>query len=224
MYVHRWSDGSAIDLPVGKVVCIGRNYAEHAQELNNPIPKQPLLFIKPMTALTSMQPSWMIPENQGVVHHELELALLIGERLSKTDSDEAMSSIQGVGLGLDLTLRDVQEQLKHKGQPWERAKAFDGSCPMSEFVALRSIADVDKLSLSLMVNSEQRQSGCVADMIVPLEPLMQHICQTFTLLPGDIVLTGTPAGVGPVVVNDSLSLRLFDDRKTYLQLDTRVAQ
>jgi len=139
-YQHRWIDGSAIDLPVGKVVCVGRNYAEHARELGNEVPDAPILFIKPASSLVPMAPSFNIPTDQGEVHHEIEMALLVSERLQNVDALTAQWSMAGFGLGLDLTLRDVQNELKKKGHPWERAKAFDGACPVSGFIDARGPA------------------------------------------------------------------------------------
>ena len=195
---------------IGKVVCVGRNYAEHAKELNNPIPAQPILFMKPVSSVVDMGETLNIPVGQGSVHHELEIALLIGETLSHANEQQAEKSIQAVGLGLDLTLRDVQAQLKDKGHPWERAKAFDGACPISEFVSVDQISDCKNLSLQLIRNGKLQQDGNSRDMLFPILPLLAHISQSFTLNPGDIVLTGTPAGVGPRESGDQLTARLAD--------------
>ncbi|WP_420589666.1 fumarylacetoacetate hydrolase family protein [Bacterioplanoides sp.] len=195
---------------IGKVVCVGRNYAEHAKELNNPIPSQPILFMKPASSVVDMAQALNIPADQGSVHHELEIALLIGETLSKADEQQAEKSIQAVGLALDLTLRDVQAQLKDKGHPWERAKAFDGACPVSEFVSADQISDWKNIPLQLIRNGKLQQDGNSRDMLFPILPLLAHISQSFTLNPGDIVLTGTPAGVGPLESGDQLTARLAD--------------
>jgi len=201
-------DGVQSDLTVGKVVCVGRNYAEHAKELNNPIPSQSILFMKPASSVVAMnQPLW-IPQQQGSVHHELEIALLIGQTLTNVDETQAEQGIAAVGLALDLTLRDVQATLKEKGHPWERAKAFDGACPTSEFVSAEKINDWKNIPLQLIRNDEIQQDGNSADMLFPILPLLAHISQSFTLNPGDIVLTGTPAGVGPLVSGDQLTAKL----------------
>ena len=121
LYQHRFSDDRPCELPNGKNVCVGRNYAEHARELNNPIPKQPLLFIKPSTALAALDQPLAIPRDRGECHHELELALLIGQPLSEARAEETLAAIAGYGLALDLTLRELQSQLKEKGQPWEHS-------------------------------------------------------------------------------------------------------
>ena len=208
LYQHRFSDDRPCELPNGKIVCVGRNYAEHARELNNPIPKQPLLFIKPSTALAALDQPLAIPRDRGECHHELELALLIGQPLSEARAEETLAAIAGYGLALDLTLRELQSQLKEKGQPWERAKAFDGACPVSAFVPAAAIGDWKALRLQLQRNGALQQDGQCRDMLFPIEALLADISQSFTLLPGDIVLTGTPAGVGPLTPGDRLRCEL----------------
>lgn len=208
LYQHRFSDERPCELPNGKIVCVGRNYAEHARELNNPIPKQPLLFIKPSTALAALDQPLAIPRDRGECHHELELALLIGQPLSEARAEETLAAIAGYGLALDLTLRELQSQLKEKGQPWERAKAFDGACPVSAFVPAAAIGDWKALRLQLQRNGALQQDGQCRDMLFPIEALLADISQSFTLLPGDIVLTGTPAGVGPLNPGDRLRCEL----------------
>ena len=128
-YAHHWLGDVACDYPLGKAVCVGRNYAAHAKELNNPIPTTPILFLKPATSIVPLSPSISIPGNRGECHHELEVSLLIGERLTNANEPDALAAIAGGGLGLDLTLRDLQQTLKNEGKPWELAKAFDGACP-----------------------------------------------------------------------------------------------
>lgn len=196
--------------PVGKIICVGRNYAEHAKELNNPIPSQPILFFKPESAVVDMNQPLVIPQQQGSVHHELEIALLIGEEISAASSDQACQAIAAVGLGLDLTLREVQAQLKEKGHPWERAKAFDGSCPLSPFVSIDKIADLKNIPLQLVRNGKIQQQGNSGEMLFPIVDLVAHISQFFTLKAGDIVLTGTPAGVGPLHSGDTLQATLAE--------------
>lgn len=208
-YQHCFADGTAADLPVGKVVCVGRNYAEHAKELNNPVPTEPLLFIKPSTAITPLAEPIVLRPSRGPVHYETEMALLIGTRLSGEVSEaEARQAIAGVGLALDLTLRELQDQLKAKGHPWERAKAFDGACPLSLFVPIAKVAELDSLGLELQINGQLRQQGNAAQMITPILRLLQQIAEVFTLLPGDVVITGTPAGVGVLQDGDRLQLAM----------------
>jgi len=194
--------------PLGKIVCVGRNYAEHAAELNNPVPDQPLLFMKPSTAAVSLGGSLRLPADRGPVHYETELALLIGKPLSKATSDEVLPAIAGVGLALDLTLRELQSQLKQKGHPWELAKAWDGACPLTDFVPARQVEDWQELELSLTINGEEKQRGKASQMLTPIPELLSYISQHFTLQPGDLVITGTPAGVGELASGDQLKLQL----------------
>lgn len=207
-YCHGWHSGKPIPLPVGKVVCIGRNYAAHARELGNAIPETPLLFIKPPAAVVDMAPVFRIPTGRGPVHHELEIAVLIGSRLCRADPAQARAAIAGIGLGLDLTLRAEQDMLKLHGHPWEVAKGFDGSCPLSAFVPLSEDIDLAQLGLRLGVNGRLRQRGCSAHMLVPIIALLCHASDCFSLWPGDVVLTGTPAGVAPLLPGDRVSARL----------------
>lgn len=206
-YQHKLN-GTALDLPLGKVVCVGRNYAEHAKELNNPVPTTPILFIKPATAVVPFEGHISIPKGQGECHHELEMSVLIGKPLRHASEAEVKEAILGFGLGLDLTLRDLQSRLKEKGHPWEVAKSFDGACPLSEFVAASALTDPMQMPLSLQVNGAVRQQGTTADMITSLYPLLAYMSRFFTLQPGDVVLTGTPAGVSALQEGDALNAAL----------------
>ncbi|KEQ18388.1 fumarylacetoacetate hydrolase family protein [Endozoicomonas numazuensis] len=209
-YRHHWLSGDRIDLPTGKVVCVGRNYAEHIRELNNPLPDDPVLFIKPSTSLASLETPFAIPANRGEVHYETEIAILIDSRLQNASESESICAIKAMGLALDLTLRDVQSRLKAKGLPWEVAKAFDGSCPVSGFIAKEHLPDFDDIQFSLKVNGKTRQEDTSAHMLTSIPGLINYISRHFTLEPGDIVLTGTPAGVGPVKQGDQLELSISD--------------
>ncbi|NVK56509.1 MAG: fumarylacetoacetate hydrolase family protein [Alteromonadaceae bacterium] len=218
MYQHRNQHGDLIALPVGKVVCVGRNYLDHIRELNNDVPDEPLLFMKPAGALCDVSEPLHIPVGQGPCHNELEVAVLIGKRLTKADTTAAAEGIHSVGLALDLTLRDVQSQLKAKGQPWERAKAFDRACPVSGFVAREEIDQLNDLAFSLIVNTALRQQGNTNMMMRDTLSLLCAISEVFTLEPGDIVLTGTPKGVGPLEAGDTLTLNM----PPWLNIQTRV--
>lgn len=210
-YAHRYADDSACTLPVGKVVCVGRNYAEHAKELNNPVPAEPILFIKPRTAIVPMQAPVAVPRDQGACHFETEMAVLIGAPLKNATAAQVRAAIAGLGLGLDLTLREVQDGLKAKGLPWEKAKAFDGACPLSAFVKPEKVADLADVRVRLVVNGEPRQDGNTADMLTPVLPLIAYMSTYFTLEPGDVVMTGTPKGVGPLNAGDALRVVLGEN-------------
>jgi len=208
-YQHHWKDGTPLHLPPGKIVCVGRNYAEHARELNNPVPDEPLLFIKPASSAVHLTRPLDFPCNQGEVHFEAELAVLIGRPLTKASASEVESAILGYGLALDLTLRDLQSKLKEKGQPWERAKGFDGACPLSPFVSADKLPK-GNIHFTLDIDGKRQQTGDTDDMLNPIVPLIAHMSQHFTLEPGDVILTGTPKGVGPLVSGQTLSLELED--------------
>jgi 2-keto-4-pentenoate hydratase/2-oxohepta-3-ene-1,7-dioic acid hydratase in catechol pathway len=218
MYRHRLAVGSEYSYTPGKVVCVGRNYADHAKELGNEVPGSPLLFIKPATAMVAMTEPVALPEGFGACHHELEMALLIGQPLTKAAPDQCRAAIAGIGLALDLTLRELQDELKKKGHPWERAKAFDGACPLSEFAAFDQNLDFASLTLRLTRNGGVQQQGSCGDMLFSVENLLSEISHSFTLMPGDVVLTGTPAGVGPLSSGDQLVAELGD----YLRVETVV--
>jgi len=190
-----------------KIVCVGRNYVAHAEELNNPLPTRPLLFMKPPSAVSYL-PDVVIPSDQGECQHEIELAVYIGQPLRKATTEQAQQAIVGYGVALDLTLRQVQSELKAAGQPWERAKAFDGSCVLGPMVPLNELAGEGDFTIQLDVNGRQRQHGHSGDMIFAVADLLADISQQFTLQPGDIVLTGTPAGVASLALNDQLTLYL----------------
>ena len=207
-YRHEDILAQKIDLPVGKIVCVGRNYLDHIQELNNPIPEQALLFIKPSTALTRLSSPVYIPKTHGRCDNEVEIAVLIKHSLNNVMPEQAQNAIWGMGLALDLTLRDVQSKLKSQGHPWERAKAFDGSCPISGFVAQQELNPANPLLFNLKVNQQLRQQGSSDEMMRDIVSLLVEISQNFTLLPGDIVLTGTPKGVAALHSGDKLTVNL----------------
>ena len=214
--VHEFIDGSSTGLSAGKIVCVGRNYAAHAKELNNPIPDEPVLFMKPSTALLQFEEGFAVPEG---VHYEAELALLIGEESSAGASTSMEGLIAGVGLALDLTKRDLQSELKSKGLPWERAKAFDGACPMTRFVPLSAFdVEVNQLEFRFRINDVERQFGKLSMMLNPIPELLAAITAQFTLLPGDVVLTGTPEGVGQLHSGDALELDLHGKANFRAQL------
>jgi len=210
-YPLYFTDGSQFSHALGKIVCVGRNYAEHARELNNPIPTEPILFIKPESSAVSLSNDLLIPSSD--CHYETEVSILIGASLSSASEKEVESAIVGVGLGLDLTRRALQSKLKEKSHPWEVAKSFDGACPLTDFAKIDQFSDLTKLLFSLHINDELKQSGNSEDMLNSIVPLIVHMSKFFTLKPGDIILTGTPKGVGELQSGDSLKLNLMDKVK-----------
>lgn len=214
---------SSLDISnASKIVCIGRNYAKHAKELNNPIPSEPLLFIKPNTTLCPLAGDITIPKEHGEVHHELEIAFVIGTELKNATQTQALNAISGIGLAIDLTLRDLQTQLKEKKQPWEKAKSFDGACPIECLPFKPTKSDIAQLALHFQVNGETKQHGTTDLMLFkPLE-LIAYISQWFTLAAGDIVLTGTPAGVAALNNGDKLESTLTINDAEALKVKSQV--
>jgi len=190
--------------PIGKILCIGRNYLEHIKELGNATPEAPVIFIKPASSVIGEGEAIVIPPYSHDCHHEAELALLIGRMGKDIPVDQAMEYIAGYGVGIDLTLRDVQGELKKKGLPWEIAKGFDTSCPLSAFVEASDVADPQNLQIRLTVNGGIRQDGNTSMMIHRIPAIISHMSGRFTLDPGDVILTGTPAGVSRIVSGDTL--------------------
>lgn len=189
-----------------KIICIGRNYADHAAELGNAVPQEPLFFLKPDSAVLMHRHPFYLPDWTNDVHHEVELLVKIS-RVGKSIAPEfAHRYFEEVTLGIDFTARDVQAALKAKGQPWEKAKAFDGSAVVSrKWLNLSDVGgDVADLVFSLEKNGEQVQAGHSGQMLFPLPALIAHVSRFMTLKVGDILFTGTPAGVGPVAPGDVL--------------------
>jgi len=192
------------NIPVGKIICIGRNYAEHIKELGNKVPDQPVIFMKPATSIVASGGSVVIPPYSSDCHHEIELAVLIGKAAKGVSAEVALDHVTGYAVALDLTLRDVQNVQKEKGLPWEIAKAFDTSCPLSAFVPAEQIKDPQNLQLKLTVNGQVRQDGNTSDMMRTVAELIAAVSVYFTLEEGDILLTGTPAGVSSICSGDQL--------------------
>ncbi|MDF3124350.1 fumarylacetoacetate hydrolase family protein [Rheinheimera sp. 1928-s] len=218
-YQHKDVQGQVIQLPLGKVLCIGQNYQDHIAEMNSKTAPEALFFIKPNTAVVDINQPFLIPDQLGAVHNETELAVLIKAPLTKVTPQQVLDAVWGYGLALDLTLRDQQKKLKELGRPWEIAKGFDGACPVSGFVPAEQLGDVQQLQFSLMVNGELRQQGDTRMMIRSVIQMISEMSQFFTLLPGDLVLTGTPAGVGPLYSGDQLELTLAN--KLYIKTSVR---
>ena len=189
---------------VGKIVCLARNYVAHIRELGNATPDAPVLFIKPSTSIIHSGDRIVIPPYSSDCHHEIELAVLIGRHARHVSPAEAGDHIAGYGVALDMTLRDTQAELKGKGLPWELAKGFDTSCPLGEFVPAERVEDPHNLQITLTVNGEIRQNDSSALMMRRIPETLAHVSTIFTLEAGDILLTGTPAGVARVVSGDRL--------------------
>lgn len=178
-----------------KIICIGRNYSEHARELNNAIPTEPVIFMKPETALLKNNQDFIYPSFSNNIHHEIEIVLRV---------DASGKNFDAIGLGIDFTARDIQDHCKKNGLPWEKAKAFDHSAPLSDFIAKEKFADLNQLQFHLDINGKTVQTGNTKDMIFSFDQLIAEISRYFTLEKNDLIFTGTPAGVGAVHQGDVL--------------------
>lgn len=193
---------------VGKILCLGRNYAAHAKEMNAETPDAPVVFLKPSTALLPDGGSIKIPSISKELHHEVEMVVLIGKNGKNVARSQAMDLVGGYAVGLDMTLRDVQADAKKKGLPWSTAKGFDTSAPVSRFVEKEQVTDPHNLDITLKVNGAIRQYSNTKNMIFRIEDMIAFISAIFTLEAGDLIYTGTPEGVGPVVSGDILEAEL----------------
>lgn len=194
-----------------KIICIGRNYAEHAKELGNEVPESPVIFMKPDTAVLKKGSDFYIPEFSNDVHYELEVVLKISKGGKYIQEENADKYYEEIGLGIDFTARDLQSELKAKGLPWELAKGFDGSAVVSEFYK-KDDFDMKNINFSLMKNKEEVQNGNTSLMIFSPEKIIAFVSQYFTLRVGDLIFTGTPKGVGKVSENDIFEAFLEDQK------------
>jgi acylpyruvate hydrolase len=195
-----------------KILCIGRNYEDHAKELKNPLPAEPVVFSKPDSAILRNNQPFFIPDFANEFHHEVEILVRIN-RLGKNIAPEfANRYYDEIGLGIDFTARDLQDELRGKGLPWEKCKAFDGSAVISEFVPKERFADLQNINFHLDVNGQLRQKGNTCNMIFSIDAIVAHLSKYFTLKIGDIIYTGTPAGVGSVHIGDRLTGFIEDEQ------------
>lgn len=197
-----------------KIICIGRNYSEHIKELENEKPKEPVIFLKPDTALVQKSQPFFIPYFSNEIHHEVEILVKIN-RLGKHIHEKfAHKYYEEIGLGIDFTARDVQLELKQKGLPWEKAKAFDCSAVAGDWINKNQFENIEALNFSLLKNDEKVQEGNTQHMIWKIDQLIAYVSQFFTLKIGDIIFTGTPSGVGPVKENDVLE-GFMENKKSF---------
>jgi len=188
-----------------KIICIGRNYANHAKELNNPIPEEPVIFMKPDSSLIRNNQPFFIPDFSTDVHHEVELVVKINKLGKHIDKKFAHKYYNEIGIGIDFTARDLQSKLKEKGLPWEKAKGFDGSAPLGKFVPKSTFSDIENINFHLDINGKRVQTGNTSNMLFSIDTIIEHVSKYFTLKIGDLIYTGTPEGVGPVKIGDRLA-------------------
>ena len=191
-------------IPAGKVLCIGRNYAKHAAEMKSEAPTEPMVFLKPASALLADGGTVVLPARSQDVHHEVELVAVIGREGKDIPAGEALSHVAAYAVGLDMTARDIQSVAKKKGHPWSVAKGFDTFAPLGPLAPASDVQDPQSLTIELSVNGDVRQKAYTGDMLFSVADLIAYCSTIFTLTPGDLIYTGTPEGVGPVAAGDRL--------------------
>ncbi len=197
-----------------KIICIGRNYIDHIKELSNQKPLNPVVFLKPDSSIIAKNQNFIIPSFSNEIHHEVELVIKINKVGKHIDKSFSHKYYDEIGLGIDFTARDIQSNLKEKGHPWEKSKAFDNSCMVGNFLKKEKLEDISKIEFSLKKNNEIVQSGCSNDMLWKIDELISYVSQYFTLKIGDLIFTGTPSGVSKVESGDILegyisSIKMF---------------
>lgn len=187
-----------------KIICVGRNYEEHAKELKNPLPAEPIIFMKPDTALLRENKPFYLPDFAKFFHYEVELVIKISKMGKNIEPKFANRYYEEIGLGVDFTARDLQDELREKGLPWELAKGFDNSAVISDFLPKTDFENLGNINFSLLLNNEVKQQGTSSDMISSIDEIVSYVSKFFTLKIGDLIYTGTPAGVGEVKIGDRL--------------------
>jgi acylpyruvate hydrolase len=201
-----------------KIFAIGRNYAAHAKELNNPVPKEPVIFSKPPTALLKNNKPFYHPTFSNDIHYEVEIVLKIGKNGKKIAPKFAKNYIDQIGIGIDFTARDIQNKLKEAGKPWEIAKGFDSSAPISEFIPISEFQDLNNIEFSLKKNDTVVQQGNTKDLLFTFEEVIAYISTYFTLQKGYLIFTGTPEGVGPIKIGDKLEAFIENNKKLLVEI------
>ena len=201
-----------------KIICIGRNYTEHVKELSNALPTEPVFFMKPDTSIITGNKPFFLPDFSNEIHHEVEIVLKIS-KVGKTIAEKFASRYYDeIGIGIDFTARDLQAKAKEKGLPWEIAKAFEGSAPLGKFISKKDLTDPKNINFHLDKNGKMVQQGSTIDMIFSFDRIISYVSRFFPLKTGDLIFTGTPAGVGPVTIGDHLQAYIENE----LLLDFKV--
>ena len=201
-----------------KIICIGRNYIDHIKELSNQKPLNPVVFLKPDSSIIAKNQNFIIPSFSNEIHHEVELVVKINKVGKHIDKSFSHKYYDEIGLGIDFTARDIQSNLKEKGHPWEKSKAFDNSCMVGKFLKKEKLEDISKIEFSLIKNNELVQSGRSNDMLWKIDELISYISQYFTLKIGDLIFTGTPSGVSKVESGDILEGYILSNKMFTLKV------
>ena len=201
-----------------KIICIGRNYIDHIKELSNQKPLYPVVFLKPDSSIIAKNQNFIIPSFSNEIHHEVELVIKINKVGKHIDKSFSHKYYDEIGLGIDFTARDIQNNLKEKGHPWEKSKAFDNSCMVGKFLKKEKLEDISKIEFSLIKNNELVQSGRSNDMLWKIDELISYVSQYFTLKIGDLIFTGTPSGVSKVESGDILEGYILSNKMFTLKV------
>jgi acylpyruvate hydrolase len=201
-----------------KIIAIGRNYAEHIAELNNERPDEPVIFTKPDTAILKNNQPFYYPDFTKDIHFEVEILLKISKEGKYVEKQHANNYFDEIGIGIDFTARDLQSKAKEKGLPWAIAKGFNGSAPISDFVPKEQFPDLSNLNFGLKQNGEWKQQGNTSLMLYDFDYIISYVSQFFTLKKGDILFTGTPKGVGPIKIGDTLEAFIENEKKLEVEI------
>jgi len=205
---YLFKNGYAKELQIGKIICLARTYKKHAEEMQSALPREPIVFLKPSSSVIFDGDSILFPLESSSLHHEVEFGVVIGKKCSKIIKKFALEYVLGYLVGLDITARDIQATAKKHGWPWTVSKGFDSFCPISEVVLKKNILNPNNVDFSLKVNDEVKQKANTNMMVFSIEQLIEYISRIMTLEPGDLILTGTPEGVGEIRKGDILKVEL----------------
>jgi len=214
----------SLPFPIGTLYCIGRNYAEHARELKNEIPSEPVVFLKPRSCVALSGEDFLLPPQSQNVHHEGEIVVAIGKECFRVSAEEAPLFIYGYGVGVDFTARDLQDKAKAKGLPWTLSKGLPGFAGLGGFVEASEISRSQPLSVELTINGERKQFGDTTQLLFSIPTLISFLSHHFRLTPGDLIYTGTPSGVGPVKKGEALAVKLSQGDRVLCEYKTRVSR
>ena len=202
-----------------KIICIGHNYVDHIKELNSPFPTEPVFFLKPETAIIKNNKAFYYPDFSNEIHYETELVLKISKPGKNIDQNFADKYYEEISVGIDFTARDIQNEFKKKGLPWEKAKAFDGSAPIGTFINKKGFPDLNNVGFHLFINGKQVQEGNSGNLLFSFNIIIAHVSKFITLKKGDLIYTGTPKGIGPIQIGDKLEA--FIENKKLLEFNIK---
>jgi 2-keto-4-pentenoate hydratase/2-oxohepta-3-ene-1,7-dioic acid hydratase in catechol pathway len=210
MINYKFKDGVDRNITIGKLVCLAKTYKKHAEEMKSEVAKEPILFLKPASSVIFNGESIIVPKMSKCLHHEVEMGVVIGKKCKNVSKEEALDYVLGYLVALDITARDIQSEAKKKGWPWDIAKGFDTFAPIGHVVLKENVVNPNNLDILLKVNEETRQKSNTNNMSFSVEQIIEFISNIMTLEPGDLIMTGTPEGVGEIVSGDIIEAELGD--------------